>query len=192
VSELLVLGISHKTAPVELRERVALPDGRAEEFLRELLAEDAVHEAVAISTCKPHRDLSRDRDPVDAETAALGRLARQAGIRPTELAEAIYSARNCDAARHLFRVACGLESMIVGENEVQGQVKRAYEAALDAGVTGPLSNRVFSAALATRQASAHRDRDLRERVSVPSVAVDLAPRIDRPPGRAQRRRVGHG
>src|SRR5437879_1557527 len=72
-----------------------------------------------------------------------------AGIRPTALAEAIYSARNCDAARHLFRVACGLESMIVGENEVQGQVKRAYEAALDAGVTGPLSNRVFSAALAT-------------------------------------------
>ncbi|MEA2201127.1 MAG: glutamyl-tRNA reductase, partial [Solirubrobacteraceae bacterium] len=146
MSELLVLGISHKTAPVELRERVALPDGRAEEFLRELLAEDAVHEAVAISTCNRTEVYLVTGDPVDAETAALGMLARQAGIRPTELAEAIYSARNCDAARHLFRVTCGLESMIVGENEVQGQVKRAYEAALDAGVTGPLSNRVFSAA----------------------------------------------
>jgi glutamyl-tRNA reductase len=174
MSELLALGISHKTAPVELRERVALPDGRAEEFLRELVAEDAVHEAVAISTCNRTEVYLVTGDPVDAETAALGMLARQAGIRPTELAEAIYSARNCDAARHLFRVACGLESMIVGENEVQGQVKRAYEAALNAGVTGPLSNRVFSAALATGKRARTETGISESRVSVPSVAVDLA------------------
>ena len=173
MSELLALGISHKTAPVELRERVALPDGRAEEFLRELVSEDAVHEAVAISTCNRTEVYLVTGDPVDAETAALGMLARQAGIRPTELAESIYSARNCDAARHLFRVTCGLESMIVGEAEVQGQVKRAYEAALEAGVTGPLSNRVFGAALATGKRARTETGIAEGRVSVSSVAVDL-------------------
>ncbi|MDX6661311.1 MAG: glutamyl-tRNA reductase, partial [Solirubrobacteraceae bacterium] len=79
MSELLALGISHKTAPVELRERVALPEGRAEEFLRELVAEEAVHEAVAISTCNRTEVYLVTGDPVDAETAALGMLARQAG-----------------------------------------------------------------------------------------------------------------
>src|SRR5947208_3261435 len=102
------------------------------------------------------------------------KLSRQAGIRPTELAGSIYSARNCDAARHLFRVTSGLESMIVGEAEVQGQVKRAYELALDAGVTGPLSNRVFGAALATGKRARTETGISESRVSVPSVAVDLA------------------
>ena len=79
----------------------------------------------------------------------LGLLARRAEIRPTELAEAIYSPRNCDAARQLYRVTAGLESMIVGEAEIQGQVRRAHEAAMRAGCTGPLSNRLFAAALTT-------------------------------------------
>ena len=73
----------------------------------------------------------------------------------------MYSLRNCDAARHLYRVTSGLESMIVGEAEVQGQVKRAYELALAARTTGPLTNKLFRAALADRQARAHRHRDLR-------------------------------
>ena len=174
MSELLALGISHKTAPVELRERVALPDGRAVEFLHELVGDEAVHEAVAISTCNRTEVYLVAGDPVEAETTALGMLARQAGIRPTELAGSIYSTRNCDAARHLFRVTSGLESMIVGEAEVQGQVKRAFEAALDAGVTGPLSNRLFGAALATGKRARTETGISESRVSVPSVAVDLA------------------
>src|ERR671932_2753369 len=112
MSEVLALGASHKTAPVELRERIALPEG-------------------------------------------------------------IYALRNCDAARHLYRVTAGLESMIVGEAEVQGQVKRAYEIALGAGVTGPLCNRLFAAALATGKRARSETALSQRRVSVPSVAVDL-------------------
>jgi glutamyl-tRNA reductase len=174
VSELLAIGVSHKTAPVALRERVALPDGRAEEFLRQLVADSEVHEAVAISTCNRTEVYLVVGDPVEAETAVLGMLARQAGIRPTELADPIYSLRNCDAARHLYRVTAGLESMIVGEAEVQGQVKRAYELALAAGVTGPLSNRLFHAALATGKRARSETAISQSRVSVTSVAVDLA------------------
>ena len=174
MSELLALGISHKTAPVALRERVALPGDRAERFLRELVADAEVHEAVAISTCNRTEAYLVVGDPVEAETTVLGMLARQAGIRPTELADAIYSLRNCDAARHLYRVTAGLESMIVGEAEVQGQVKRAYELALGAGVTGPLSNRLFHAALATGKRARSETAISQSRVSVSSVAVDLA------------------
>ena len=174
MSEVLLLGVSHKTAPVALRERVALPDGRAKQFLTEVLGDAEVHEAVAISTCNRTEVYLVVGDPVEAETTVLGMLARQAGIRPTELAEAIYSVRNCDVARHLFRVTAGLESMIIGEAEVQGQVKRAYELALDAGMTGPLTNRMFGAALATGKRVRSETALSQRRVSVPSVAVDLA------------------
>jgi len=113
-------------------------------------------------------------DPVGAESEVLGALARRAGIRPTELAEAIYSPRNCDAARQLFRVTSGLESMIVGEAEVQGQVRRAHELAMRAGATGPLSNRLFAAALSTGKRVRSETAIGASRVSVPSVAVELA------------------
>ena len=101
-------------------------------------------------------------------------LARQAGLRPTELIEAIYSHRNCDAARHLYRVTSGLESMIVGEAEVQGQVKRAYEAALAARTTGPLTNKLFRAALATGKRVRTETAIGAGGASVASVAVEAA------------------
>jgi glutamyl-tRNA reductase len=171
--EILAIGVSHKTAPVAVREKLALPPGRATEFLRDLRGDAAVREAVAISTCN-RTELYVVGDPVEAETAALGMLARQAGIRPTELAGPMYSLRNCDAARHLYRVTSGLESMVIGEAEVQGQVKRAHEHALESGTAGPLTNRLFRAALATgkrvRTETAIGDGHL----STSSVAVGLA------------------
>ncbi len=174
MSEVLALGVSHKTAPVELRERLALPAGPSEAFLGDIVAGADVDEAVAISTCNRTEVYLVAADPVAAETAALGMLARRGGIRPTELAPSIYALRNCDAARHLYRVSSGLESMIVGETEVLGQVKRAYEGALAAGSTGPLLNRLFHAAIATgkrvRTETAIGERHL----SISSVAVALA------------------
>ena len=171
---LLALGISHKTAPLALRERLALPEGRAAGVLRDLVAHPEVHEAVAISTCNRTEIYLVTSDPVEAESAALAALSRQAGIPPTELFGSLYSPRGMEAARHLFGVAAGLESMIVGEAEIQGQVKRAYELALVEGATGPITNRLFRDALATGKRARSETAIGRSRVSVSSVAVELA------------------
>jgi len=174
VSELLAIGVSHKTAPVEVRERLALPDKRSAEFLRDLRGAADVHEAVAISTCNRTEIYLVVGDPVEAESVVLSMLARQAGIRPTGLASAIYSHRNCDAARHLYRVTAGLDSMIVGEAEVQGQVKRAYDGALAKETAGPLTNHLFKAALATGK-RVRTETGIGERqLSLAGVAVGLA------------------
>jgi glutamyl-tRNA reductase len=172
--ELLALGISHKTAPVALRERLAFTEPEAIEFERQATATPEVREAVVISTCNRTEVYLVVGDPVRAESDVLGLLAGRASIRPTELSEAIYSPRNCDAARQLYRVTAGLESMIVGEAEIQGQVKRAYETAMRAGCTGPLSNRLFAAALTAGKRVRTETEIGATRVSIPSVAVDLA------------------
>jgi len=174
VNELLVLGASHKTASLAVRERLALLDGQVEPFLQELVGEAGVTEAVALSTCNRTELYLVADDPVEAESSVLAMLARRAGTRPTELMDAIYVQRNCDAARHLFRVVSGLESMIVGEAEIQGQVKRAYERALHAKSTGPLVNKLFRAALATGKRVRTETTISTGHASVASVAVEAA------------------
>ena len=172
--ELIALGVSHKTAPLPLRERLALPEGRAAAVLRELRATDSISEVVAISTCNRTELYLVTSDGVEAESAALSVLARHAGIRPTELTDCLYSFHERDAVRHLFGVAAGLDSMIVGEAEIQGQVKRAYELALVEGSTGPIANRLFRDALGAGKRVRTETALGRSRLSVSSVAVELA------------------
>jgi glutamyl-tRNA reductase len=172
--DLLALGLSHKTAGLALRERLALPEGRASRTLEELVGHDEIREAAALFTCNRTELYLVAADAVEAESTALTILARQAGIRPTELLGAIYSLRGSDAVRHLFSVTAGLDSMIVGEAEIQGQVKRAYELALVAGVTGPVSNRLFRDALGAGKRARAETSIGRLQASVSSVAVSLA------------------
>ena len=174
MSELLVIGASHNTAPVAVRERIALTDTGATHFLGELRAAAEIHEAVILSTCNRTELYLGVGDPVEAETVLMGMLARRAGIRPTELLDAIYALRNCDAARHLYRVTAGLDSMVVGEAEIQGQVKRAYEQALGERSTGPLTNQLFRAALATGKRVRSETAVSEGRSSIASVAVERA------------------
>jgi glutamyl-tRNA reductase len=176
MSELLTLGVSHKTAPLDLRERLSLTEGSAVGALSELTAADVIHEAAAISTCNRTELYLVVSDTVEAESTALGVLTRQAEIRPTELVNHLYSLRSGKAAHHLFRVTAGLDSMVVGEAEIQGQVRRAYELALVEGATGPILNRLFRGALAAG-GRARNETSIGERgVSIPSVAVELAQR----------------
>jgi len=176
VSQLVLVGISHRVAAVSLRERVSLTDRAAARLLAELSAEPLIGEAVAISTCN-RTELYLVGEPAAAAAAALARLAEHAEIDPAELEAAMYTPRNCDAARHLFRVTSGLESMIVGEHEIHGQVRRAFEAARAAGTTGPLTNRVFAAALQTGKRVRAETGIARSHVSLSSVAVGLAERL---------------
>ncbi|HEX6665408.1 MAG TPA: glutamyl-tRNA reductase [Solirubrobacterales bacterium] len=176
MSELLALGVSHKTAPLDLRERLSLTEGRAVGALRELTEAPGIHEAAAISTCNRTELYLIVSDPVEAESTALSVLTRQAETRPTELLGHLYSLRATDAARHLLRVTAGLDSMILGEAEIQGQVKRAYELALVEGGTGPILNRLFRAAL-TAGGRAREETGISQKgLSIPSVAVELAQR----------------
>jgi glutamyl-tRNA reductase len=174
LSELLALGVSHRTAPLDLRERLALPEGRAVGVLGELVSSEQVHEAAAISTCNRTELYLVASEPVEAEGVALGILAREAGIRPTELLGRLYSLRGANAAAHLFSVTAGLDSMILGEVEIQGQVKRAYELGLVEGATGPVLNRVFRAALAAGKRARSETGISEKGLSIPSVAVELA------------------
>jgi glutamyl-tRNA reductase len=176
MAELLALGVSHKTAPLDLRERLSLTEGRAVGVLGELTSAPGIHEAAAISTCNRTELYLIVSDPVEAESTGLGVLTRQADIRPTELLGHLYSLRSTEAARHLLRVTAGLDSMIVGEAEIQGQVKRAYELALVEGATGPILNRLFRAALAAGGRAREETGISEKGLSIPSVAVELARR----------------
>jgi glutamyl-tRNA reductase len=155
---------------------LALTEGAAGGVLGELKASEPVAEAAAISTCNRTELYLVVSDPVASESLALGTLAGQAGIRPTELVENLYSSRGAAAAQHLFSVAAGLDSMILGEAEIQGQVKRAYELALVEGATGPILNRLFRGALATGKRVRTETRIGEGGTSVPSAAVELAQR----------------
>jgi glutamyl-tRNA reductase len=149
-------------------------------------------EAVAISTCNRTELYLVVGDPAEAEDrvrsmlcteAGIGPASTEAGISPAELAGALYAYRNCDAARHLYRVTAGLESMVIGEAEIQGQVKRANDAALEQGTTGPFTNRLFKAALRAGKRARTETGIAERQLSLPAVAVALArellgPRLD--------------
>jgi glutamyl-tRNA reductase len=176
MSGLLALGVSHHTTPLALREKLALTEGAAAGVLNALVSEESISEAAALSTCNRTELYLVATDSVEAETAGLGVLAREAGIPPTELLGPLYSLRATDAARHLYRVTAGLDSMILGEAEIQGQVKRAYELALVEGATGPILNRMFRGALAAGKRARTETAVGEKGVSIPSVAVELAQR----------------
>ncbi|MGH3049126.1 MAG: glutamyl-tRNA reductase, partial [Gaiellaceae bacterium] len=107
----------------------------------------------------------------------LGMLAKQASIQPTALAPSIYSHRNCEAARHLYRVSAGLESMIIGEDQIQGQVRRAYDAALGHEMTGAFTNQLFKAALATGKRVRSETAIGAGQMSLPAVSAMLAKEV---------------
>jgi glutamyl-tRNA reductase len=137
---LLLVGTSHRLAPVEIRERVAVdPDGAAE--LGTQLADGG--EAVCLSTCNRTEVYVAVEEPIGADRRVTEALSELAGVDRTELEPYLYRLEQEAAAVHLFRVAAGLDSLVPGEGEILGQVKTAYER----GSAGPLLDRLFSHAL---------------------------------------------
>jgi glutamyl-tRNA reductase len=171
---LLVLGLSHRTAPVEQREKASLAEPAARSVLGLLLGDPAISEAAVLSTCNRTELFAVVADPARAEATLSKALVEHSGITTDELAEARYVHREHSAARHLFRVAASLDSMVLGESEIQGQVRAARDLGREAGTLGPLLDRTFAQALATGRRVRSQTRVGAGAVSVSSVAVDLA------------------
>ncbi len=136
---LLAVGISHHTAPLDIRECLAIGEADRESRLRELRDQAGVAEAVIVSTCNRTEIYAAVDD--GAEQAPAKWLAALGG-QPTD-APFIYSHTGDDAVRHLFRVASGLDSMVLGEPQILGQLKQAWQASIDAGAAGRYTDRLF-------------------------------------------------
>jgi len=157
---LLAVGVSHRHAPLELRERLYLSDGHARELAEEL-------GAVVLSTCNRTEIYMAGGDPAHAQAE----LERYSGL---ELEGVLATWEGGEAVGHLFRVAAGLDSLVPGEAEILGQVRVAYEAALNAGVTGPVLNRLFEDALHTGKRVRTEAKLAEMPESVAASAVELA------------------
>jgi glutamyl-tRNA reductase len=146
--QLLLVGISHRTAPVELRERVDFQARGVADALRALTSRGSAREAVVVSTCN-RAELYVACDEADATKRDLVRFVSEFnGVNPGDLTPHVYDVTDIDVARHLFRVAAGLDSLVVGEPQILGQVKDAHTAATDARTAGPVLNRLFHSSFA--------------------------------------------
>jgi glutamyl-tRNA reductase len=175
---LLCVGISHQTAPVALRERLAFNDEAALVALRELATAYADCEIALLSTCnRTEFYLARPLHGHPRVDELVAFLARSRGVPMEQLAGAVYHHDNDDVVRHLMRVASGLESMVLGEHQVLGQVRHTYELAQQAGSVSKVLHRLFQSALATGKQVRTETRIGAGRTSVSSVAVDFARRL---------------
>lgn len=172
---LAVLGISHRTAGVALRERIAIPPARVGEALAKL-REHFSTEGVILSTCN-RVELYLSADPLPAQDALVAFAAGLRGLDPAELRTSAYLVTGEDAVRHAFEVASGLDALALGETEILGQAKQAYCLAVEHGMDDPLLHALFQQAFAAAK-RVHTETAIGQRkVSVSSVAVELAGRI---------------
>jgi glutamyl-tRNA reductase len=178
--KILLVGMNHRTAPVEVRERFAVDDPLP--WLAKLVASPEIDEAVLISTCNrveviaaaPALDAGRHR-----LRSFFHRELGQAAPLPHARSEnaALYEHVDSDAVRHLFRVAASIDSLVVGEPQILGQVKEAYRVAAEGGACGPLLNRLFASAFAASKRVRNETEIASRPVSMARVAVDLARQI---------------
>ncbi len=181
VMSLAVVGVSHRTAPVEVRERFALgPDARA--VVLQQLASAGCTEAVLLSTCnRTELYLHAPGDAVDAPAAGSQLLASHSGMGEVEAGAYLYRLRDADAVEHLFRVVTSLDSMVLGEAQIQGQVREAYGHAVEIHggtlTAGPVLCRLFDTALRVGARVRSETRLGSGAASIPSAALALARRM---------------
>lgn len=169
-----LLGINHHTAPIELREALAMDATGVREALCDIQSHPAIGEAAILATCNRTELYVCTSEPLAAEMAMRRLFMRIAGRRGDLVTAHAYMRSGEDACRHLLRVAAGLDSMILGEHQILGQVREAQSRARNAETLGPLMNRLWSAALhAGKRARSETDIGMGA-VSVASAAVSLA------------------
>ena len=178
--KILLAGMSHHSAPVEVRERFAVSDTRS--ALLKLVASEEIEEAVIISTCNRVEIVATSHQP-EAARHHLHRfferdLAEEVGLADSHrFSDYLYHYQDGDAVSHVFRVASAIDSMVVGEPQILGQVKDAYREAVEDGTSGPVLSRLFQRAFATAKRVKNETRIAERPVSVARVAVQLSEQV---------------
>jgi glutamyl-tRNA reductase len=174
---LLVIGLSHHSSPVDVRERFAFDEAKVPTALQSLRESGVAEEAVILSTC--NRVEVYAVSPLEARDgfAALREFLIRFHAYKDPLTDEIYSLNEPHSIYHLFKVACGLDSMVLGETEILGQLKRAYDVALRNRHTGPRLNKAFQRAFNVAKHIRTETNIQRGSISVGSVAVELAEKI---------------
>lgn len=174
--ELLCLGLNHRTAPVEVREKFAVVTSHLGTASRELISLEEITEGVVISTCNRTEFYFVAPDPTSAFARLEAHLATKTAA-PEGVTPHFYRKEKASVPQHLCRVVSGLDSMMLGETEIFGQVKQAYQAALDAGTTSSMLNRLFQRAFGIGK-KVRTETSIQEgATSVGNVAVELAEKI---------------
>ncbi len=174
--ELFCLGLNHRTAPVEVREKFAVGNTQLGQTAHEMVRLAEASEAVVISTCNRTEFYFAAENAEIAFQLIESRLSEKTQLDP-EINSHFYRKSKFDAARHLCNVVCGLDSMMLGETEIFGQVKQAYRSALDAGATGIVLNKLFQRVFGIGK-KVRTETSIQEgSTSVGNVAVDLAEKI---------------
>lgn len=173
---LILVGLNHRTAPVDVRERLSVPEPKLGETIRELGALEGVDGATVVSTCNRVEAVVSTRNEDVIENVVDWLAGRASSGRP-ELEKHLYVMRHGDVVQHLFRVASGLDSMIVGEPQIGGQVKKAFLAAQELGTLDPLLVQLYENTMRVSK-KVRTDTGIGEHaVSVPYAAVELAKKI---------------
>ena len=171
----MVVGVSHRTAPLAVRERLAVDEARAASDVQSLMREAGLGEGVLVSTCNRVELLACVDDPAQAQRAVVDYF--NARVAPDAVDPHVYTHVGRDAARHLFRVASGLDSMVVGEPQILGQVKEAFALAQRNGTVGSLLGRTFERSFGVAKRVRTETAVASGNVSVSSIACDLAEKI---------------
>ena len=174
---LFVSGLSHRNAPVELREQLAVDEDKLRELLADIAAASVVREAIILSTCNRVEVYAVADVPSEARALMFRKLCRHRGVEPAAVEAALYTFAEADAIRHAFRVASSLDSMVIGEPQILGQVKDAFALAQSCEAVGPSLHSLFTQAFAVAKKVRSETEIARHAVSVSFAAVELAKKI---------------
>ena len=171
------IGMNHKTTPIELREKLAMTPDEIAPMLRQMIAHEPIREAALLSTCNRVEMTLVTHNPEIAIAIAHDWFATKAGVALETIVPHLYAHTMRDAVLHLFRVASGLDSLVLGEPQILGQVKASYDHALNANTAGHILHRLYQSTFAAAKRARSETSIGRQSVNVSSCAVELAKQI---------------
>ena len=174
---ILVIGVNHKTAALDVRERLAFNGERLGDGLMKIRSLPGIHEAVILSTCNRVEAYMVVKNPEESSDTLLFFLSEFHGINYNTLHKSLYILSDENAVRHVFRVASSLDSMVVGEPQILGQLKDAFEFALEQRATGMLLNRLMKKAISVAKRVRTETKIAENAVSISFAAAELAKKI---------------